>query len=135
MQSDVAFATGPRRTHPATVALGVFWLGVGALLALAGGGLFDLALQALGVFTIVGWWFRTYEVKPDELVVRDGVLNRKTHIVPYRRVQQIDVRRSLIMQLFGLAELRIETAGSQAGKVLLKCIYRGRVLYGGCGLG
>jgi putative membrane protein len=122
MQSEVELATRPRRTHPATVALGVFWLGVGALLALAGGGLFDLALQAFGVFTIAGWWFRTYEVKPDELVVRDGVLNRKTHIVPYRRVQQIDVRRSLIMQLFGLAELRIETAGSQAGKVLLRVL-------------
>ena len=122
MQSDVAFATGPRRTHPATVALGLFWLAMGLLLAALGGGLLELALQAFGVFTIAGWWFRTYEVKPDELVVRDGLLNRKTHIVPYRRVQQIDVRRSLIMQVFGLAELRIETAGSDAGKVLLRVL-------------
>jgi putative membrane protein len=120
MQSDVHTAAAPQRTHILTVALGLGSFGLGLVLSIVtGAGFFDIALQVFGLYTLLTWWFKTYELHPEELIVRDGVLQRRTRVVPYRRVQQIDVRRSLLMQVFGLAELRIETAGSREGTVNL----------------
>ena len=108
MQSDVAFGTGPRRTHPATVALGAFWLAMGLLLALVGGGLFDLALQAFGVFTIAGWWFRTYEVKPDELIGATACCRHRRN-GQARRVRREDrMRVADAVQLAPECVLRVE---------------------------
>src|SRR5688572_7872482 len=123
MQSDIGVGAQPQRTHVLTVALGLGSFGLGLALSVAtGAGLIDLALQVFGLYTVLSWWFKTYEVRDEELVVREGVLNRRTHVVPYRRVQQIDMRRSLVMQLFNLAQLRIETAGSTAGTVNLSLL-------------
>jgi putative membrane protein len=120
MQSDVQTGAAPQRTHVLTVALGLGSFGLGLTLSIAtGAGFLDIALQVFGLYTLLTWWFKTYELQADELIVRDGVLQRRTRVVPYRRVQQIDVRRSLLMQAFGLAELRIETAGSREGTVNL----------------
>lgn len=111
-------ASGPHRTHPLTAVTGFVAFGLGLVLVATASGLgFDLIITIFGGLSLIRWWFRTYEVGPDELIVRDGVLSRRIQVVPYRRVQQVDIRRSLFMQIFGLAALRIETAGSQAGTV------------------
>jgi putative membrane protein len=53
-----------------------------------------------------------YAVTGEELVYRSGVLRRRQRVIPLSRVQNIEVRQSLVQRLAGVAELRVETAGT-----------------------
>jgi putative membrane protein len=113
-------AVGPRRTSPLTVVLGAGGLGFSvALLFVVRESPFFILLAALSGFRMIGWWYLTYETRDDELVIRSGVLQRRLQVVPYARVQQIDFHRNLTAQIFGLTEMRIDTAGSASGRVQL----------------
>ncbi len=121
--SSDAFGPGPHRTSALTLLLGAGGTGVGVvLLVITRESPLGIVIAALGLFRLVGWFFLTYELTPTELVIRSGVLQRRTQVVPYQRVQQIDFRRGLTAQVFGLTEMRIETAGSAEGRVNLAYI-------------
>lgn len=47
---------------------------------------------------------------------RRGVFFRKTGIVPYNRITNVDIVQGPIMRLFGIFHLKIETAGGGASK-------------------
>lgn len=126
----------PRRTSPRTLALGglsatvVLALAVPQLLftrvtspgttgtVLQGALLVAAALIGL-MATVAGWWARTYVVGGDQLVIDEGILSRRRRVVPYGRVQQIDIEQRLVAQLLRLGTLTIETAGSGGGTVRL----------------
>lgn len=112
---------GRRRTHPLTVALGFGGVGLGVAYSLALDGLNPLGLLIAmsSGFRLVHWWFHSYELRVDDMVVAAGVFRRREQVVPYQRVQQVDLHRGLLAQLLGLAEVRIDTAGSAAGHVAL----------------
>ncbi len=112
---------GRQRTHPLTVLFGLGGVGFGLALgtALEGADVLALVVGLGGALRLVGWFFRTYELRDDDMVISGGVFTRREQVVPYDRVQQIDFHRGLVAQLFGLTELRIDTAGSQAGRVSL----------------
>ena len=52
----------------------------------------------------------TYMLEESELVIKDGIINRQTIVVPYERVQQIYTERTLRDRILSLATLRLETA-------------------------
>ena len=54
----------------------------------------------------------TYELRASDIVVREGVLTRKTTVIPYITIQDISSERTLLERTLGLATLEIETAGS-----------------------
>jgi hypothetical protein len=45
-----------------------------------------------------------------------GVLFRKTGIVPYNRITNIDIIQGPVMRLFKISNLQIQTAGSSSNK-------------------
>ena len=55
-----------------------------------------------------------YVITGEELIYRSGVLRRRQRVIPLSRVQNIEVRQSVAQRLTGVAELRVETAGSGA---------------------
>jgi putative membrane protein len=123
MRSEAALTEGPRRTSPRTVAaIGVSGV-MGAIVFLGsliwssdnspGGLLFaaGIGVARAGV-EVATWWARTYTVGPTRLVVDEGLITRHHRVVPYARVQQVDLHRSFVSQVFGVAELRIDTAGA-----------------------
>lgn len=83
--------------------------------------LFPLAL-AIALLILVGlplnFWVGliyqnfTYELTDSDIVIREGVITRKTTVIPYGRIQDIRTERTLIERFLGLATLEIETAGS-----------------------
>ena len=77
--SDLPVPPGRHRAHPFNVVLGVAGILFGAFLGfvLEGVGL-ELLLSILGLPRIVSWWFRTYEVQPDELLVAEGLTRRQS---------------------------------------------------------
>lgn len=63
-----------------------------------------------------GWGYREGE---DEIEIRRGRLVRVRTIVPFGRVQHIDVAQGPIQRMFGLGTLILHTAGTQGASVPL----------------
>lgn len=76
---------------------------------------FVLVVLALAVgvviFSAIGWLNTGYHVVGRELRIQDGLLWRRTRAIPLDRLQSVELRRPLLAQLTGLAELRLEVVG------------------------
>lgn len=74
-------------------------------------GFFTLILLGSLASGLIGWWKFQYYLQPDELQVKQGLIFRKNRFIRRDRVQSIDINAKIIQRIFGLVELRIETAG------------------------
>ncbi|MEU8659672.1 PH domain-containing protein [Actinoplanes philippinensis] len=76
---------------------------------------FALIVLALAVAVVIvsaiGWWNTGYHVVGRELRITEGLLWRRNRAIPLDRLQAVEVRRPLLAQLTGLAELRLEVVG------------------------
>ena len=72
------------------------------------------ALIALPIYLWVGLIYEnfTFELTDKDIIIREGVITRKTTVIPYARIQDIRTERTLIERMLGLATLELETAGS-----------------------
>ena len=118
------------RTHPLTVtvnSLRVVGPTVGAAFMVAIVGSFGSdanPLAALGIAALIvlmglgnagiqwlNWAFFRYGVVGDDLVINEGWLVRKRRSIPLARVQSVDVRAGVLLRVFGLVDLAVQTAG------------------------
>ena len=88
-----------------------------ALLVLARRQAWILAVAAAVVVVVVGlqWLRRTYTLGDGVLRIEEGVLARKRRLLPFDRIQQVDLVRKPLHRLLGVATLRVETAGGAGG--------------------
>lgn len=63
-----------------------------------------------------------YELTEDTFDVTSGVVARKHREIPIRRVQNLDIGRSLFQRLVGLAVVTVETAGGSESEARLKFV-------------
>jgi putative membrane protein len=101
---------GPQELDPGALG-GAFWWVLAGLVALL-----------LGVFAavvLVAWWFTRYQVTPEHVRVRSGVLFRQERQARLDRVQAIDIHRPFLPRLLGLAELKFEVADAGQSAVSL----------------
>ncbi|MFO7893736.1 MAG: PH domain-containing protein [Longimicrobiales bacterium] len=68
-----------------------------------------LAIPSLG-FAVAQWLAFRYRLDDDELIIDSGVLSRRRRVIPLARIQNVDLKRSALERLAGVAELRLETA-------------------------
>ncbi|QGU00499.1 transmembrane protein, distant homology with ydbT [Candidatus Syntrophocurvum alkaliphilum] len=57
------------------------------------------------------WWTFKYHLVGNELNAKQGLIFRKKRYIRKERIHSIDINAKLVQRLFGLVELRIETAG------------------------
>jgi len=69
------------------------------------------AVVVLLAVTTLEWLRRTYVLEAAALRVEEGVLARKLRVVPFDRIQQVDLVRKPLHRVLGVATLRVETAG------------------------
>lgn len=62
---------------------------------------------------IIGWFRFHYRVSEDELQIEEGVFVRKKTYISKYRIQSINVTEGILHRIFGLAELKVETASNQ----------------------
>ncbi|CAM3722751.1 PH domain-containing protein [Alkalicoccus chagannorensis] len=74
-------------------------------------GVFGLILLFALLNGFISWWRFMYYLQPEELQVKQGLIFRKNRFIRRDRVQSIDINANILQRLFGLVELRIETAG------------------------
>lgn len=58
----------------------------------------------------------TYSISKNELVIRKGVMRVERITIPFEKVQNVNVSRSIFERILGLATLKIETAGTNPGE-------------------
>ncbi|QRN81493.1 MAG: PH domain-containing protein, partial [Nocardiopsis sp. BM-2018] len=75
-------------------------------------------------YALPAWWYGSFGLREDHLVVHSGLLMRSSREIPLSRLQAVDVVQPLLMQVFGLAELRIELAGGDGSAIRLRCLRR-----------
>ncbi len=81
-------------------------------------GVFNLALAVIAVSILLFYiWARLYydsmwyELHDDEMRWKRGVIFRRTGIVPYNRVTNIDVKQGPVMRPLSISTVSIQTAG------------------------
>jgi uncharacterized protein len=128
-----AFTIWPEDVQWRRVSPRLFWLdfirylGVAALVAAASAAIwwiFDLwpvwvlaAVVGLLIMLRLGFLPRSlrswgYAERADDLLVRHGLLYRRLSIVPYGRMQFVDVTAGPLERLFGLATVQLHTAAA-----------------------
>jgi len=129
------------RLHPASAAVSALRSGgqlalfavfaSTAFLGMGGDGAAPLAPLAIPAAFVLGagvalarWYRFEYETFPDRLVVRSGVVSRQDREIPLHRVQNVDVRRSVLQRALGLSTVTVETAGGGSTEATLDAVGR-----------
>ena len=76
-----------------------------------------ITIPILAILIFIAYWIRkyyetmVYKLTKDEIAWRRGVWFKKTGIVPYNRITNIDIVQGPISRMLGIASLKIQTAG------------------------
>src|SRR5207342_1316069 len=73
-------------------------------------------LIGVGVLALVSVWRHftyRYGFSDEALIVRSGVLERSVRVIPFARIHNVALQQSLLHRMFGVAEVRLESAGGQ----------------------
>ncbi|AJE32324.1 membrane protein [Corynebacterium humireducens NBRC 106098 = DSM 45392] len=88
------------------------WLEQGQFLPLLGlAGAFVLACALVWFASQVWWQAMGFRLDAEEVSLRQGVFNKALRTARYDRIQAVDVVESVVARVFGLASVRVETAG------------------------
>lgn len=75
-----------------------------------------LAALIIFVFSVVPWlrWYTsTIAITDRRIITRRGILNRRGHDVPLRRINNVNYDRDLLDRILGCGTLTLETAAGQ----------------------
>ena len=87
----------------------------GALVVMAG--IFVVLALAGGIWAYLYYGTVCYLLTMTEMTWARGVLWRQTGIVPYNRITNVDIIQGPLMRVFGISNLRIQTAGYSANQL------------------
>jgi putative membrane protein len=134
MPSEVAPEEGEvRRLHPTSLifsigaqAKSLLLPGLVVLFFAARGDRGQIWLMLLFVPAVVAalfrYWSYRYRFDLEELVIREGIVFRNERHIPYARIQNIDLVQNPLHRLFGVAEIRLETAGGQKPEAVMRVL-------------
>ena len=122
MSSEAAAEGVERRLHPLSwlftllTQLRQFALPLLVLLFTGRGSSADLwglfAIAALVLVSIAQYFTYRYRVDSDGVVIRSGIFQRNVRHIPFARIQNVNLHQNLLHRLFGVAEVRLESAGA-----------------------
>ena len=64
----------------------------------------------------------SYRITPRQIVIQSGVFKRQNRSIPIERVQNVEVEQQLLARMFGLAKVRLETAGSASTEASIEYV-------------
>ncbi|MGY1530827.1 PH domain-containing protein [Luteimonas sp. A649] len=69
-----------------------------------------IGVAVLALASLWQYFTYRYRVDDDRLVVREGLLERKVRQIPFARIHNVALHQSLLHRVFGVAEVRLESA-------------------------
>jgi len=80
-----------------------------------------LGVPAIGVALFRHFTLR-WSLRPDELLVREGLFFRSERHVPYSRIQDVDLVQGVFHRLLRVAEVRVQTAAGAEPEAVLRVL-------------
>ena len=77
-----------------------------------------LAAACIVVYQVVSYKYLYFTLGSDEFSLYRGIISKKRVHVPYRRIQSVDQRASLLQRVFGVCTVLVDTAGGSANKAV-----------------
>ena len=99
------------------IILGILWWYIPVLLFAPFEVKVGITIPILAILIFIAYWIPkyyetiVYKLTKDEIVWRRGVWFKKTGVVPYNRITNIDIVQGPISRMLGIATLKIQTAG------------------------
>jgi putative membrane protein len=81
-----------------------------------------VAIAVLVFISILQYFTYRYRVGKDGLSVREGWLHRSLREIPFARIHNVVVHQSLLHRVFGVAEVRLESAGGQKPEAQMRVL-------------
>ncbi len=125
-----ADSQGMRRMHPLTPVIKGWYVLAVMVVAFGRDNVQSLTLTRLGVvvgiaipaaalYGYLSWRFTRFCFDGEDIRVETGVLFRRSRRVRLERLQAVDVVRPVLARVFGVAELRLESAGGRGSDARL----------------
>jgi putative membrane protein len=70
-----------------------------------------VAICVLAVISIWQYYTYRFRIGGDSLQIRSGLLERSLRQIPFARIQNVALRQTVLHRIFGVAEVRLESAG------------------------
>lgn len=70
-----------------------------------------VAICVLGAVSIWQYYTYRFRIGVDSLEIRSGVLERSLRQIPFARIHNVGLHQTLLHRIFGVAEVRLESAG------------------------
>lgn len=117
--SRVSPRLAPARRLVSAVTIAVPVAGTAIAGALSGASWLFGVTAALVVLALWSWWLIGRQVaavgyaeRDDDLLVRRGIMFREIVVVPYGRLQYVDVKAGPVDRLFGISQVQLHTASA-----------------------
>ena len=81
-----------------------------------------IGIAVLVVLAILQYFTYRYTIGRDGLTVREGLLHRSRREIPFSRIHNVVVHQSLLHRVFGVAEVRLESAGGQKPEAQMRVL-------------
>lgn len=72
--------------------------------------------------TLIRYFTLRYRVRGSDFVITEGLLFQRVRSVPVRRIQNMDLVQNPLHRIFGVAEVRIETASGTRPEAILRVL-------------
>ena len=116
------FSTLRQFAFAAVIAL--FLAGSGNMLALSVAG---ITVLLTAIAAVLRFATLRYQLVGNELRIDQGLIFRRHRVIPANRIQNIDLLQNPVHHFFGVAEVRIETAGGSEPEAKLRVLSLGDV--------
>lgn len=81
-----------------------------------------IGIVVLVTLAILQYFTYRYVIGRDGLTVREGLLHRSRREIPFSRIHNVVVHQSLLHRMFGVAEVRLESAGGQKPEAQMRVL-------------
>jgi len=79
-------------------------------------------IALLVLFSVLQYLTYRYRIDADGVAIRSGLLQRSRRDIPFARIHNVVVHQSLLHRAFGVAELRLESAGGQRPEAQMRVL-------------
>lgn len=68
------------------------------------------------------YFFFTFHILENQLIVKKGIFSKKTLVIPFGRIQTVQLHQNLLHKLIGHCKVAIDTAGTDKSEVVIQSL-------------
>ena len=81
-----------------------------------------VGVGVLVVVSVLQYFTYRYRIGADAITIRSGLLQRSQREIPFARIHNVGLHQNLLHRLFGVAEVRLESAGGQKPEAQMRVL-------------